>query len=280
MMKDEVSQMDLWNRTRRARSLLFVPGDRPDRFDKAAGAGADLVIIDLEDGVSPPAKAQARENAVAWIGAGNECAVRISAPGTQAHRDDLAALSNVICAVVIAKADDRGGVEDTARALGDGVPLIPMIETAAGLSRVDELAASPTVARLALGNFDLAVELGIAIDEPTAMIGVRHAMVLASAVAGIAPPVDGVTGSLHDHEQVARDVALAVAHGFGAKLCVHPAQIAPAHEALRPSEADVAWAREVLAAAGGQDLFVAAGQMVDKPVVERARRVLVRIGED
>jgi len=271
--------MDLWTRTRRARSFLFVPGDRPDRFDKAAASGADLVIIDLEDGVAAAAKPRARENAVAWATAGNTCAVRISAPGTDAHRADVTALAGVDCAIVVAKADDRQGLEATIEGLGHDAPLVPMIETAVGLHHVDAIAGSPRSTRLALGNFDLAVELGISSSEPTAMFGVRHAMVLASAVAGIARPVDGVTSSLRDRDRVHADMTLAAAHGFGGKLCVHPDQVAPTHQALRPSDDDVSWAREVMAAADGQDLFVAAGQMVDRPVVERAREILVRASE-
>jgi citrate lyase subunit beta/citryl-CoA lyase len=273
------SRASVADRTRSARSLLFVPGDRPDRFPKAAGSGADLVIIDLEDGVSPQDKAEARAHAVAWASTGDGCVVRISQPGTDEYQADLGALAGVECAVMIAKCDDREGVDQTARALRPGLPLIPMIETPAGLADVASIAAASQVSRLALGNLDLAIGLGLALDEQTAMLGARHAIVLGSAVAHVAAPIDGITTALHDPERVRQDVVYARAHGFSGKLCIHPDQVGPVHEALRPSDVDLAWARDVVAAAGRRDLFVTAGRMVDRPVIERAHQFLDAAGE-
>jgi citrate lyase subunit beta/citryl-CoA lyase len=281
---------DLATRVRVASTLLFVPADRPERFAKAAAADPGLVVLDLEDAVAPDAKEAARENAVAWIEAGNECAVRINAAGTVWHADDLAALAPLRCAIVLPKADIEvlDGVVATlteARASnpyrpeagGSRPPLIALIETAAGVLHSTAVAAATGVERLAVGTFDLAAELGVDPTDREALAGTRHALVLASAAAGLPGPIDGVTGAVDDAGLVEDDARYSKRLGFTGKLCIHPRQLVPVATAFRPTEAEQAWARKILAAiTDTSGVAVVDGAMVDKPVLDRARRILAQ----
>ena len=255
-------------------TLLFVPGDRPDRFDKAVAAGPDLAVLDLEDAVAPDAKDAAREAVVGWLAGGGRAAVRVNALGTPDHDDDVAALAAFPVPVMVPKAEDPDALVRLAERLHDETRLLALVETAAGV-----LAAVTAVERLVLGTFDLAAQLGVSPDDREAMAGARHALVLASAAAGSAPPVDGVTGDVADEARLRDDLAYAVRLGFGGKLCVHPRQVPVARDAFLPSADDVAWARRVVDAADGSAVVLVDGAMVDKPVVDRARRILARSGQ-
>lgn len=251
-----------------ARTLLFVPGSRPDRFAKAAAAGADGVVLDLEDAVAPPDKAAARAHVVAWLSEGNTAVVRVNAVGTRWHADDVAAVRDLAAVVMLPKAER---VSDL-----DGLPaVLPLIETARGIAAAGVLCGVSTVVRPAFGSIDLAAELGVDPNSRTALLHARSALVLAAAAAGCAPPMDGVTTALDDADAVRRDTEHAVELGFTGKLCVHPRQIAPVHDALRPSEDELRWARAVLAASSG-DAVAVDGQLVDRPVLLRAERLLAR----
>ncbi|WP_343900794.1 aldolase/citrate lyase family protein, partial [Nocardioides aquaticus] len=169
------------------------------------------------------------------------------------------------------------------------------------------IARASSVDRLVLGTYDLAAQLGVSPDDRLAMAGARQALVLASAAAGLAPPVDGVTGAVGDEAVLVDDLEHAVRLGLGGKLCLHPRQVPVAAAAFRPTADEVAWAERVVAAAAGSaggsaggpaggpaggsvggssggsaggtgasGVVLLDGQMVDKPVVDRARRVLAR----
>ncbi|MFI8975383.1 HpcH/HpaI aldolase/citrate lyase family protein [Nocardia asteroides] len=278
---------DLATRVRVASTLLFVPADRPERFAKAAAANPGLVVLDLEDAVAPDAKAAARGHAVAWIAAGNECAVRVNAAGTAWHADDLAALAPLRCAIMLPKAD-IGVLDDVvgARAsspcrpgTGGSQPLlIALIETASGVLHAAAIAAKTGVDRLAVGTFDLAAELGVDPTDREALAGTRNALVLASAAAGLPGPIDGVTGVVDDADLVADDTRYGRRLGFTGKLCIHPRQLGPVTTAFRPTEAEQAWARKILAAVTDTSgVTVVDGDMVDKPVLDRARRILAQL---
>ncbi|WP_405097292.1 HpcH/HpaI aldolase/citrate lyase family protein [Micromonospora sp. NBC_01412] len=255
-----------------ARTLLFVPGSRPDRFGKAVAAGADEVILDLEDAVSGPDKPAARQWVRGWLHGTGAAAVRINAGPEQA--DDLAALAGVpgLTAVVVAKAEDP----DVLQMVGDrlGVPVLALIESARGVARAREVAAAPAVARLAIGTVDLALDLD-AEEAWEPLLSARAELVVASRLAGLPGPVDGVSAGLDDEREVFTATERARALGFTGKLCVHPRQIPPAHRALRPSADRVAWATQVL---GATDAGSSAGrvgtEMVDLPVRLRAERIL------
>ncbi|TQM32608.1 HpcH/HpaI aldolase/citrate lyase family protein [Nocardia bhagyanarayanae] len=297
-------ETDLVARVRAAATLLFVPADRPERFAKAAAANPDLVVLDLEDAVAPGAKQAAREHAVAWISAGNECAVRINAAGTPWHADDLDALTTLRCALMLPKAEievidgvvaalaagrsGRAGALDTTpdRTVGDSdavadsahAPLIALVETPAGVLHSAEIAATPGVDRLAIGTFDLAAEIGVDPTDREALAGSRLALVLASAAAGLPRPIDGVTGVVDDADLVEDDARYGKRLGFTGKLCIHPRQLHPVATAFRPTDAEQAWARKIFAAiTDTSGVVVVDGAMVDKPVLERARRILAQL---
>jgi citrate lyase subunit beta/citryl-CoA lyase len=249
-----------------ARSFLFVPGDRPDRFAKAAAAGADVVVLDLEDAVAPAAKDVAREHVAAWLAEGHTAVVRINAAGTPWHAADRAAVA-AAAAVMVPKAERP---EDL-----DGLSsVLPLVETARGIAAAAGLCAVPAVVRPVFGSIDLAADLGVDPLSRTALLHARSALVLAAAAAGCAPPVDGVTTALSDVDAVRADTRHAVELGFTGKLCVHPRQVPVVHDAFRPTGAEIAWARSVLAA--GEGVTAVDGRMVDRPVLLRARRLLDR----
>jgi len=262
-----------------ARSWLFVPGDRSDRFAKAAASGADMVVLDLEDAVAEGAKAAARESVTCWVGAGRTACVRINAHGTPSYDADVAALTGLagLAAVLVPKAEDPQALVALSEALGPGTSLVALVESAVGVQRTDEVAAVPGVDRLVFGSIDLALDLG-AEDGGLPLLYARSRLVVASRAAGVAAPVDGVTPSLDDAGAVEADAIAAARLGFGGKLCVHPAQVAVVNTAFSPSEQDVQYAQRVLAAAGGGGAVRLDGQLVDRPVLERARRVLGRAG--
>lgn len=259
-----------------ARTLLFVPGDRPDRYAKAAAAGADVIVIDLEDAVPPEGKASARESASRWFADGKPGIVRVNAVGTEWHQADMAALADVVDVIILPKAESVPVVEGVVAHLRPGGGLLALVETAVGLLAAPRVAAVPGVCRLAFGNFDLSTELGIDRDDQLALAPMRSAVVVASAAAKLPPPVDGVSGAIDDQTAVAADAAHAQRLGFGAKLCIHPRQVARAGSPFAPSEDAVSWARRVMdaVAGSGSGAVVLDHEMVDKPVVERARRIL------
>ncbi len=257
------------------RSFLFVPADRPERFDKAAASGADAIILDLEDAVAPAAKDKARAAAAAWLAAGGQAILRVNAPETPWAAEDeaLAGLPGVL-AVMRPKAE----ADEALARLASRKPVIALIETARGVAEAGRVASFPGVERLALGAVDLCLEMGIA-ETPEVLLPIRLGLTLASKCAGLAAPVDGVTVELRDAAVVLAAVRHARDLGFGAKLCIHPAQIAPVHEGFAPSAADIDWAGQVLAAAeaSGEAAVSHNGKMIDRPVIERAKRILARV---
>jgi len=257
---------------------LFVPGDRPDRFSKAAASGADAVIIDLEDAVSGAAKAEARAG-IGSVLAENPLSapilLRINGVGTDWHEDDLRAASSLsLAAVVLPKAEAAEACRAVEKATGH--PVIALIESAKGLAEAEALAQ--VSARLAFGSIDYAADLAMGHTRQSLLMA-RSRIVMASRLAGRPAPMDGVTTTIHDRDTILSDCAHAVELGFGGKLLIHPAQIAPARQGFMPNKAEIDWARRVLeaASAGGAALLVD-GAMVDAPVIARARQIIARAG--
>ncbi|WP_116083272.1 CoA ester lyase [Tropicimonas sp. IMCC34011] len=264
-----------------ARSFLFVPGDRPDRFDKAIAAGAGCTILDLEDAVKPEDKAAARAAVSEWLTAGGRAALRINPPGTEFHEEDLALVDHAnLTAVLLPKAESA---EDCAAVLSrmiSGIALLPLIESAKGLLKAPEIAAIQGVARLLFGSIDFMNECGIE-DDREGLAHARSSLVIASAAAGIMGPVDGVTLALDDPEQLAADCAAARRYGMGGKLCIHPKQVAGVEKGFSPTDTEIAQARRILSAAedaGAKGAIRLDGKLVDIPVVDRARRTLEQAG--
>lgn len=255
-----------------ARSFLFVPGSGPDRFEKALASGADVVVLDLEDAVAPEEKDQALRDVVRWLGAAGPAVVRVNAIGTPWHAGEVAALAD-LCSIMLPKAEDAQDVASVAQRVGGGV--IALVETARGIRDVDTI-ASTGVARLALGTVDLAADLAVDPTSWSALAYARGRIVVASAAAGLPAPVDGVSTRLDDIEALRTETHAARDLGFGAKLCIHPRQVAPVNDLFRPSQDEIRWARRVLSAAATGGVTVVDGAMVDPPVLRRAEAILGR----
>jgi citrate lyase subunit beta/citryl-CoA lyase len=254
-----------------ARTFLFVPGDRPERFDKAAASGADIVILDLEDAVAPSAKQAAREAVRSWLSADRGVLVRINSAGTEWFEKDLELCKeDGLLGFMLPKAE--AGV--TLERVAGLKPTVALIESAAGVATVQEVAGVPGVQRLAFGTIDLALDLETSCDEILLVIGTQ--LVVASRSNGIASPIDGVTVGFKDPAPVEEAMRSARKRGFGAKLCIHPAQLPPVRHAFSPTSQELAWARRVVDAdrASGGAAVAVDGQMVDKPVVAKAYRTL------
>lgn len=262
-----------------ARSLLFVPGSRPDRFAKAAGSGADYIVIDLEDSVPPTGKNAARIHAERWLGTGHPAVVRINAPGSPWFDDDVTAFRATPGIIMVPKATLET-VTMAAERLPARGQIIALIETAVGILGVADTARHPSVARLAFGNVDLAAALRVDPDDHLALSAARAALVLASAASQLPGPVDGVTTTMDDPSAIARDIRHAASLGYTGKLSIHPRQIPKIHEALAPTVEQITYARKVVDAGGDGGATALDGQMLDKPVLDRARQLLRRAGLD
>ncbi len=261
-----------------ARSFLFVPGNRPERFLKALQSGADAVIIDLEDAVPASAKAEARATVAGWLSAERPVYVRVNAEGTPWHDEDVRAVARPgggLRGLVLPKAQSERRIAELACLLPEQALLIPIIETAQGLWNASDLARHPRVERLAFGHLDFQHDLGID-GENEELLYARSHLVLASRLAGVAAPIDGITAALDDPAKLKADVERARRLGFGGKLCIHPKQVEAVNQGFLPSEKDAEWARRVIAAAeaAGGGAVRMGQEMVDAPVVARARHIL------
>ncbi|HQS31870.1 MAG: CoA ester lyase [Polaromonas sp. 39-63-203] len=271
-----------------ARSFLFVPANRPERYAKALASGAGAVIIDLEDAIGPEQKPAARvqlEESFALLGVADRdrVVIRINAAGTVWHADDLALVGKLahqgLAGVVLPKAESPGQLAHLAASVGQACALLPMIETAAGLAAIDDIARSPQVARLLFGNLDFQADLGMACGPDEAELQpVRLALVMASRRAGLATAVDGVTPGTGDLAQVQADAERSRRSGLGARLCIHPQQVPVVNAALGPTAAEIDWASRVLAQSSltGGSVFTLDGRMVDEPLLRKARHVLAQ----
>lgn len=264
--------------SRVARSYLFVPGIRPDRFDKAVAAGAHRVIIDLEDAVPLDAKNDARDAVATWLSAAHPVTVRINGAATAWFEDDLGlCVNDGVEAVVLPKAEDPAVIAGVRRVTGNRVAVLPLIETARGLWNALEIAKAPGVERLLFGSLDYQLDLDLRDEE---LLHARAQLVLVSRVAGIPSPVDGITAAFDDPAIVRRDAIRAHVLGFGGKLCIHPRQVPEVNAAFRPTAEEIAWAQRVVsadAAAPGAAVAVD-GKMVDRPVLLKAQSILVEAG--
>ncbi|MCZ4351659.1 CoA ester lyase [Roseovarius aestuarii] len=255
---------------------LFVPADRPERFAKAAVA--DAVIVDMEDAVAPDARAGARANlADALKDVNAPIVLRINAAGTEWFDADLAAAATLpLAAVMLAKAETADACAHVARTAG--VPIIALVETARGISNVDEVAGAS--ARMAFGSIDYAADLGMG-HTRASLMAARSALVLAARLAGQPAPLDGVTTATRDAALIEADCRHAVEMGLGGKLIIHPAQLEPARRGFAPSNDEIAWARRVVTAAqhaNGSAAVQLDGAMIDAPVITRAQQILARSG--
>ena len=281
------------------RSMLFVSGEKTERFAKAMAAGADLVCIDLEDAVHPGRKAEARTQVLAWLAAqpqpsgGSRRALRINGLRTLEGLRDLVALAESglqLDALLLPKAETATDVQVLRAIVGAQVGgIVALIETAQGIEDAAAIARAThgasdggaALMALMLGGADLSAELGASFDAH----GLAHArgrLVNAAKAAGIqawdVPHID-----LADDAGLAVETRAVLALGFDCKTAIHPQQLATIHAAFRPTPAELDWARTLLAAvpAGSGDginvgAFLFNGRMVDAPLMKRAHRIAER----
>jgi citrate lyase beta subunit len=270
-----------------ARSLLFVPGDRPDRFATALASGADAICLDLEDAVQPAAKDEARRQVTAFLASGqalDRVFVRIGALATEAGGQDVLALSQAAlgdAGVMTAKTSDPEAAASVAKLVwphAASARILALIEDAEGLRRAHEIARVPGVMGLALGPLDLAASLGATFDDQ-AMATIRLQLRLAAAEGGVGA-WDGPWPDVADEAGLLKAAHAAAALGYAGKLCIHPKQVAPVHAAFAPTDAALAHARAILTAAAATDAgaFMHDGKMIDAPVIAAARQVAARAG--
>ena len=259
---------------------LFCPADRPERFAKAAAA-ADVVILDLEDGVAEADKPAARKALVETPLDPERTVVRINSAGTDEQARDLDALADTAyTTVMLSKTESAAQV--TALAPRD---VVALIETPRGAVFATEIAAAERTAAMMWGAEDLVATLGGSssrLADGTYRDIARHvrstALLAASAFGRIA--LDAVHLDIRDIEGLRAEANDAVAVGFDATVCIHPSQIPVVREAYRPSAEKLDWARRVLAAAQSErGVFAFEGQMVDSPVLKHAEIMLRRAGE-
>jgi citrate lyase subunit beta/citryl-CoA lyase len=275
------------------RSKLFVPGSRPELFEKALASAADAVSFDLEDAVAQSQKSQARSHLATFLRsvaltAGKTIIVRVNAFGTEDFDADMTALGGVSVDVInLPMAEDQGAVNQAIARIERNEALHPVrsaklllnIETPRGLRRAADLAAAhPRVIGLQIGYADLFEPCGIARSDGAALAQVRLAVRLAAAEAGVAA-YDGAFAAVKDVEGYRAECRAAKQHGFAGKSCIHPSQIAVANETFMPDAGEIAWARKVVSAAAQADArgvgaYLVDGHMIDKPFVERARAVV------
>jgi citrate lyase subunit beta/citryl-CoA lyase len=256
------------------RSYLFAPGHNGKLLAKVFDAGADAVMLDLEDAVPPAAKDTARAM-VAAVLAAREGWARVNAVRTPACEADLHSVAPVAAGIRVPKvqsAEDAQWVADRA----PGVPLICAIESARGVLAAGEIATVRGVRHLSMGGVDLRRDLNCGGGYLTTLY-VRSHLVVVSRAAGVAPPIDSVYPHIRDDAGLREEAAFARSLGFFGKSAIHPGQLSAIHAAFTPTDDELAWAQDVVDAfdsAGGEALQLPDGEFVDLPVAERARRIL------
>ncbi|THT97568.1 CoA ester lyase [Lampropedia puyangensis] len=268
-----------------ARSLLFVPGTKVERFAKALASGADAIVLDLEDAVPPSEKDTARQ-AIAGIANAISAApvpvvVRINTLGSALGLADTEWLqaTPAIAHVMVPKTEQAQDLSALHQRLPN-LQLIALIETALGLHHVHHIAAAPGVARLAVGHIDFLADLGMQVSTGEPEIApLRFNVAMATRLANLPPAIDGVTADFQNDELLRQDTQRAIRYGFGGKLCIHPRQIEGVHTCFMPDAQQLQWAQRVVQAdAQAQGAAVQLdGKMVDLPVVLQAQRILARL---
>jgi citrate lyase subunit beta/citryl-CoA lyase len=278
----------------RLRSLLFVPGDRPERFDKAAASGADALILDLEDAVAPGGKAAARAAVAARLRAprGDVAVfVRVNPLGTSLLDEDLAALGGLSPdGVVLPKAEGAASVRDLATRLatvGIDTAILPIAtETPAAIFQLGSYAGCGVpLAGLTWGAEDLPAAIGAATSREedgrfTAPYEMTRSLALFAAHAAGVAAIETVFPAFKDEAGLARYAARAARDGFTGMMAIHPTQVATINAAFTPTEEQVAHARAVVAAFEGSPeagVLQLDGMMIDAPHLVQARRLLARV---
>ena len=228
-----------------ARSWLLVNGAQYDRFAPAARSRADIVVLDIEDAVAPQGKVAARENVVRWLAGGHSYWVRVNGFGTQFWADDLDMLSDTsVGGVMLAMVESVDHVTETAKRL-PGVPIVALVETARGLERITEIAATKGTFRLAFGIGDFRRDTGFG-EHPTTLAYARSRFTIAAKAAHLTGAIDGPTvGS--SALKLSEATAVSAEFGMTGKICLTPDQCPTVNEGLSPSQEEITWAKEFFA---------------------------------
>ncbi len=253
-----------------ARSWLLVNGLHADRFQAAANSRADIVVLDIEDAVAPKDKTPARDHVMRWLRAGNSDWVRVNGFGTPWWADDLAALSGTsVGGVMLAMVESVDHVTETAKRL-PGVPIVALVETARGLERITEIAATKGTFRLAFGIGDFRRDTGLG-EDPSTLAYTRSRFTIAAKAAGLPSAIDGPTiGS--NARKLIEATSVSVEFGMTGKICLTPDQCAVVNEGLSPSQDEIAWAKEFFAEFERDGGEIRNGS--DLPRVARATKIL------
>lgn len=254
---------------------LYVPGDRPERFDKAVASGAQLVILDLEDAVAPNRKADARSHVSDWIRSlDGKPAPLVEVRVNAGNDDDLEVLVRLSgdFGIRVPKVESLADIDRVVDAMSRGVRITALIETALGIEAALAIASHPMVTSLTVGEADLASDLGT-VDRGV-LNWAQFRVLTAARAAGKPPPVAPVYTDIKDLDGLAADTAGWRAMGFVGRAAIHPSQVPIIAAAFRPTDAEIAWADEVLAAMdGGGVTTLASGEMVDPAMRGRAARI-------
>ena len=267
------------------RSILFVPADKPERIEKAATLSTDVVVIELEDGVSPENKEFARMEAgrkIEQMDFGNkEVALRVNRISTLHGLEDMKAMAKWVKKpdlVLLPKVESAGEVriyDDLISQMKAELEFMVMIESSRGiLNAAKIISASPRVSCLALGVADLSAELGSQMSW-NAMFAHRASMVLACGLTGIMP-IDSPYLNIRDETGLLKECKKVREMGYTGKLCIHPSQLAIVNGAFTPSAEEVALSRRIVKAAEtqGTGALMLDGKMVDTPVIKSAQRIV------
>jgi citrate lyase subunit beta/citryl-CoA lyase len=260
--------------TRSPRSWLFAPGHNEKLLRLVFEAGADVVLLDLEDAVPSDMKDRARAM-VAEAAASRPCWVRINKAHSEACTRDLDTLAGSVLGLRIPKVESAADVAWVAERAPD-IPLDCTIESARGVIAAFDIASAPACALLSYGGLDLAADLGISAGEQETLFA-RSYLVTAARAAGKPPPSDGVHSLLEDDSGLRREAEAARRLGFFGKSAIHPRQLPIIHEVFAATPEELAWATRVLAAfekSGGAATRTEDGEFVDLPVADRARRLM------
>lgn len=267
-------------------ALLFCPGERPERFEKASIA-ADMAVLDLEDGTARANKEAARAHVRNFVSqAEQEVLVRINHPNSQTGLADIEALRGTgLRRLLLSKTESAAEIEMLISAWASELRVIVTIETAKGLTALPSILSHPCVEGVSWGPYDLAADIGArSVRDASGHLRspfryARDRLLIAAAAAGVAV-YDTVTVELKDPGITQRDSEEAAELGFAGKFCIHPSQVATIRAAFQPSAEQVGWASRLLDGFGENGAALFEGEMVDEPMLRRARQILSQFRED
>ena len=260
-----------------ARTYLFVPATRIERVSKALAAGADAVIVDLEDAVAPADKSMARDAAAKGCSNAASVFIRVNGPDTEWFEEDLELCASLgALGVVVPKAETADQLRYVANRLESGAIVLPLVETGPAAMQTRRKSARRRVCRASFSDRSISSSIWVspAIARRAALFSLRPGAQF--ELAGLQPPVDGVTVDIERTSTACATMRCTKRLGFGGKLCIHPKQIGPVNECFSPHRDEIAWAQRVVDAAGAArgGAVQVDGKMVDTPVPLRAQEIL------